>query len=173
MSRRAAQDFADALNVVLNRTVSDARLSVRRIIGSPGIFQLTRTVDGDDAPLELRGSELRLFVEYVVVVEGEDLGIDSYSYRLQRDVSSRSWLVRWEYRREPRTVDYAYPRAHVHVNGTLPDRRPVDRTHIATRKMPLELIVRNLITDWGVRPRTDDWEAILEESANSTGQEHH
>jgi hypothetical protein len=32
-------------------------------------------------------------------------------------------------------------------------------------RLPLELVVRNLISDWGVKPRTDDWLTILQESA--------
>ena len=33
--------------------------------------------------------------------------------------------------------------------------------------MPLELVVRNLISDWGVKPRTEDWRAILDQAAET------
>jgi hypothetical protein len=39
------------------------------------------------------------------------------------------------------------------------------RVHVASRRVSLELLVRNLISDWGVKPRTDDWLTILQESA--------
>jgi hypothetical protein len=39
-------------------------------------------------------------------------------------------------------------------------------TRIVERAIaPLELVVRNLISDWGVKPRIDDWLTILQESA--------
>jgi len=79
----------------------------------------------------------------------------------------RSWLIRWEYVRDPPPADHAYPRAHVHVNGKFPDEVSIGRLHIPTRRMPLELIVRHLITDWDVKPRSDEWEAILDESVES------
>jgi hypothetical protein len=64
---------------------------VEPIAGYPDAFELTRVVDGDDAPLELNGTTAHLFVK--------------------------------------------------------------------------QLVVRNLISDWGVKPRSADWRAILDESA--------
>jgi hypothetical protein len=157
--------LADHLNGALNRTVSDSRLSVRPIAGYPDAFELTRVVNDDDASLELYGTTARLFVRLVVVVEDGRCRVESYAYRLQADASRSSWLVRWEYRRDPPLADYAYPRAHVHVNGKFPDGVPAGRVHVASRRVPLELVVRNLISDWGVKPRTDDWLTILQESA--------
>jgi hypothetical protein len=120
-------------------------------------------------PLELNGTTVCLFVQQVVVVEDGKCRTESYSYRLQAGASPGSWLVRWEYRRDPPRADYVYPRAHVHVNGKFPDDSPIGRVHIATPRLPLELVVQNLISDWGVRPRTDDWRAILHESAQGFG----
>jgi hypothetical protein len=131
----------------------------------PGAFKLTRVVDGNDAVLELDGTNMRLFVQQIVVVTDKSLRTDSYSYRLLADDSLGSWLVRWEYERKPVDPDYSYPRAHVHINGHFIDGEPTERVHIAGRRVPLELVVRNLISDWDVKPRTDDWEAVLDESA--------
>jgi hypothetical protein len=55
------------LNGVLNRTVSDSRLTVAEIPGLSGAFQLTRFVEGDDAALELDGIGAHLFVQQVVL----------------------------------------------------------------------------------------------------------
>jgi hypothetical protein len=54
LSRSVAQELADYLNGAVNRTVSDSRLSVEPIAGYPDAFELTRVVNGDDVPLELR-----------------------------------------------------------------------------------------------------------------------
>lgn len=127
---------------------------------------MTRVIDGDDVPLELDGTTARLVVQQVVV-EDDQCRTESYSYRLQADVSRKSWLIRWEYRRDPPRANYPYPRGHVHFNGTLFDGTPADHLHVPAPKMPLELIIRHLTTDWGVKPRSEDWEAILGESAVS------
>lgn len=169
LPRRVAQGLADRLNGVLNRTVSDSRLSVAAIAGCPDAFELTRVVGEDDIPLELNGS-LRLFIKHVVTIEHGRGRTDSYSYRLQTDGSPKSWLIRWEYVRDPPPGDYAYPRAHVHVNATFADGAPVGRLHIPTRTVSLELVIKHLIADWSVKPRSEDWEAILKESAEGFGE---
>ena len=82
LPRSVAQGLADRLNGALNRTVSDSRLSVALIAGYTDAFRLTRLVDGDDAPLELYGTTVRLFVEHVVVVDDGHCRTQSYTYRL-------------------------------------------------------------------------------------------
>jgi len=130
---------------------------------------LTRVVEGDDVPLELDGTTLRLLVQQLVVVNGDRCRTESATFSLQADASRKSWLMRWDYVRDPRKSECAYPRAHVHVNATFADSSPVGRLHIPTGRIPLELVVRHLITEWEVKPRTDDWNAILEESAEGFG----
>ncbi len=101
--------------------------------------------------------------QLIEVVDGH-CQTESYSYRLQADESRESWLVRWEYFRTPPRPDYPYPLAHVHVNAAFVDGSPAGRLHIATRRVPLELVIWHLITEWGVTPRTDDWRAVLNAS---------
>jgi hypothetical protein len=165
LPRRVAQDLADRLNGVLNRTVSDSRLSVAAIAGYPDVFELARVVNEDKAPLELDGVPLCLFVKHVVAIEDGRCRTDSYSYRLQPVGSRKSWLIRWEYMRDPPRGDYAYPPAHVHVNATFADGTPAGRLHVPTAPVSLELVLRHLITDWNVNPRAEDWEDILGQSA--------
>jgi hypothetical protein len=98
-----------------------------------------------------------------VVVDGH-CRTESYSYRLQGDELATSWLVRWEFHREPPRPDYLYPRAHVHVNGTFPGGESTGRLHIPSRRVPLELVAWHLIAEWGVRSKTEDWQALLAES---------
>ncbi len=109
---------------------------------------------------------MRLSVQLiVVVVDDERCRTESATYCLQASGSRKSWLLRWDYVREPSESEYAYPRAHVHVNAAFADGATAGRLHIPTRRLPLELVVRHLITDWNVKPRTPGWEAILDESA--------
>lgn len=127
-------------------------------------------MNDDDAALEWDGTTARLFVQQVVVVEDGRCKTESYVYRLQADASTNSWLIRWEYRREPPRADYPYPRAHLHVNGRFPDGEQIGRQHIPAPRMPLELVIRYLITDRGVKPRSGDWEAVLEEATAGFGK---
>ena len=162
--RKAAQGFADHLNSVLNRTVSDSRLSLIQRPEDPTAFELTRLVEGSSAPLELHGTSSRLFVRQLFEVIDGHCRIESYSYRLQATDARDSWLIRWEYYREPPRADYPYPLAHVHFNGALADGTDADRLHVPTRRVPLELVVWHLVAEWRVEPRGDDWRSVLEES---------
>jgi hypothetical protein len=159
-----AQSFARHLNRALNRTVSDSHLSVSPIAGDGERFQLERLVEQEDAPLQLRGITACLSVRLAVVVVDGRCRTVSYAYRFQADESRKSWLRRWEYRREPPDADYPYSLGHMHVRGTSPDGASIDREHIPTRQMPLEEIIRYLIADRGVNPKNKGWKAILEES---------
>ena len=140
------------------------------IVGYPDAFRLIRLVNDDYAALELDGTTARLFVQQIVVVEDERCKTESYIYRLQTDASTGSWRIRWDYRRDPPRADYDYPRAHVHVNGTFPDGEAIRQDHIPAPRMPLEFVIRYLITDRGVKPRTEDWQAILKQSAETFGE---
>jgi hypothetical protein len=142
-------------------------LSVDPIAGYPtdDAFLVARVVDGDYVPLELDGTPAHLFVQQVVVVQNDRCRTESYVYRLQADATESSWRMRWEYFREPPVADYPYPLAHVHVNGTFPGGEPIAPDHIPAPRMPLELVIQYLISDRDVKPRSKDWEAILQESA--------
>jgi hypothetical protein len=93
--------------------------------------------------------------QLVVVIDGH-CRTESYSYRLQGDELAKSWLIRWEFHREPPRPDYPYPRAHVHVNGTFPSGESTGRLHVPSRRVPLELVAWHLIAEWVfvARPRT-------------------
>jgi hypothetical protein len=164
-----AQGLARHLNRALNRTVSDSHLSVSPIAGhgDGDMFQLERLIEQEDAPLQLHGTTARLSVRLTVAVVDGRCRTDSYAYRYQADESPKSWLIRWEYRREPPVADYPYSLAHVHVRGVAPGGAAIDRRHIPAPQMPLELIIRYLISDEGVKSKSKDWKAILEESAKS------
>jgi hypothetical protein len=163
-ARVAAQGFVDHLNGILNRTVTDSRLSLLPLPYDEGAFEVTRLVGHEALPLELLGRQRWLFVAQTIVVVNDHCQTESYSYRLQEDETPASWLLRWEYFRSPPRPNYAYPLAHVHVNAPLAGVDGAERLHLPTRRVPLELIIWHLIAEWEVMSRTDDWQAILRES---------
>jgi hypothetical protein len=89
---------------------------------------------------------------------------ESYGYRLQANEDINSWLIRWEYHREPPRADYPYPRAHVHLNGVFADGATASRLHIPTRRIPLELVLWHLIAEWDVGSRAGKWRTLLTQS---------
>jgi hypothetical protein len=139
--RSTAQAFVDHLNAVLNRTVTDSRLSLIPLPHDEAAFDITRLVGGARAPLELRGSSLRLFVRQTIVVVDGHCRTESYSYRLQSDAFASSWLLRWEYFRSRPRPDYPYPLAHVHVNAVFEGGEEVDHLHLPTDRVPIELVI--------------------------------
>jgi hypothetical protein len=54
---------------------------------------------------------------------------------------------------------YVYPLGHVHVAAT-----PLHTMHVATGRVPIELVLWHLISDWGVIPKAEDWRRLLEGS---------
>lgn len=131
------QGFADYLNSVLNRTVTDARL----------------VENGERVAFALHGVSERLFVRQAIEVVGDRCQTVSYAYRYQSGDDKGSWRLRWEYFRERPRPDYEYPPAHVHANaefvdpGPAADRlaKPAWHLHIPTARVPLELVL------WHVR----------------------
>jgi hypothetical protein len=148
----------------LNRTVTDSRLSLIPRPEDPSAFELTRLVGGSPLPLELSGTFSRLFARQLFEVVDGHCQVEHYSYRLQSTDARKSWLIRWEYYREPPRSDYPYPLAHVHFNGVLADGTEAGRLHVPTRRVPLELVVWHLVAEWGVEPRAEDWRSVLAES---------
>jgi len=170
-ARSAAQGLADHFNGVLNRTVSDSRLTVVSHPDHDDQFHLTRLVDRRRVPLELRATSLRLFVTQAIrVVDGHCRTV-SYSYRLQTGEETDTWLLRWEYFRQPPKPEYMYVLGHVHFNGDFVGcaadphfEKSPDHLHIPTGRVALELVIWHLVSEWAVQPVTDGWQAILSDS---------
>ena len=164
-SHKVAREFVDRLNRVLNRTVSDSRLSLIPRPG-PARFLIARLENGQPVPLELFGSSYRLYVEHVVEVDDDGLHTDSYTYTLQWSEDRASSLIRWEHSRE-RPPGYRYVLSHVHVNGRFTAgcvAMPLPKLHIPTSRIPLELVLWHLIVEWGVKPKDPDWQKVLQDS---------
>jgi hypothetical protein len=163
-ARQRAQDFADHLNSVLNKTATEGRLTLVAHDDAPLDFD----VISRDRALKLNGCRLWLFVSQRVQVEGAKVHTLLYSYRLQTTAADRrgSWLVRWEYLRE-RPSDNPYVLSHLHVRGSLDNYKPpkpLPDMHIPTDRVPLELVLWHLLTDWNVKPLSDAWQGHLADS---------
>jgi hypothetical protein len=161
--RKVAQGFADHLNGILNRTVTDARLSLLEVRDQ---FILACLDGTRPASFALHGTTMRLLVAQTLRIVDDHCETLSYQYRFSLAEEKESWLIRWEYSRHTPRQDYPYPLAHVHINGGfVPDSgATLSELHIPTRRVPLELALWHLIAEWGVTPKHDDWQQVLAES---------
>lgn len=151
---------------MLNSTVSDARLSLLTRPAASARYRIACVHDARPVAFAMHGTSLRLYVEHEVDVADAIAHTASYRYVLQASDTPDSWLLRWEYLRE-RPSGYVYPLGHLHVRAGLPGdvaTKPLERLHIPTARVAVELVLRHLITEWGIQPKTDDWWSILEDS---------
>jgi hypothetical protein len=95
----------------------------------------------------------------------------SYSYRLQLDEEAESWLIRWEYFRRRPKPDYQYPLGHAHVNVSFAAEaahahlgKPAAHLHLPTGRVPFELVVWHVLSEWGVASKAANWQKVLEAS---------
>jgi hypothetical protein len=74
--------------------------------------------------------------------------------------------MRWEHYRQ-RPASNPYPLSHLHLNGELSHPAPskaLPKLHIPTGRLPFELVLWHLITEWGVDPISDGWQETLQSS---------
>jgi hypothetical protein len=135
----------------------------------PAYFTIACFEGPSIVPFALDGSSLLLLVKQEISVDDHaEPHTISYGYRLATGKAKQDWLIRWEYFRQRPKPDYPYPRAHVHINGELAEGGVVlPKLHIPTSRVPLELVLWHAIAEWGVTPKSEDWQAILEESMDS------
>lgn len=163
--RRVAEGLADHLNRVLNRTVTDGRLSLVSDPADERTYTLACLTPTESGSFALHGTMRRLLVLQRLHVVGKHCETLSYQYRLSRGKDKATWLIRWEYLRRRPTPDYAYPLAHLHVNGEFAGRTlSLRKLHVPTARIPLELVLWHLIAEWGVEPKRKSWQQILQES---------
>lgn len=111
------------------------------------------------------------FVEHRIHVVEERCHTQSYSYRIQHAPDRSTWLVRWEYLREPPNPEYPYPLGHLHLNAewvgdnlASPIDKSLERLHLATGRVAFELVLWQLIAEWGAASRTEGWRRFLQDS---------
>ena len=162
-ARQRAQDFADHLNLVLNRTVTTGRLILVAHDDAPTEFDVT----SGSSPLKLNRRKLWLSIRQRVRVEGGKVHTLLYRYQLVSDAKDprSSWLIRWDYTRHWPTENPWYP-SHVHAHGDLKHggSKQLKDMHIPAERIPLEMVLWHLLAEWAVTPLSDDWRELLRES---------
>lgn len=147
---------------MLGRTVSHARLSLLPRPAAPARFLIACVQGGRPVSFALKGTPLRLYLEHEVEAHDGIAHTASYRYVIQADEAHDSWLVRWEYLRErPTGSPYVHVRAEPGADFAV---KPFERLHLPTARVAFELVLRHVISEWGVQPKTHGWSEILDDS---------
>jgi hypothetical protein len=165
------QAFGGLFQHVLNTTITRDHIRVspftRGREWTDWQWVISRATDlGEPLPLSLNGSTTWLLAEQRLGVGQSSsdgqlwLTTLQYRYRWQADEDDGTWLVRWDYRRGHAP--------HVHVNS-VPQGwaagRHFHKLHMPTRRVAIEDVVRFLILEEIVEPRSPNWEETLEVAA--------
>lgn len=169
-ARDRARDFGALFQHVLLATVAPwTHIAVKPVWRRPWEDSTWTLSTADDGPFELSdGSWL---------YAGQTLGVRRskrdgnlwlttlrYKYRWQVSAEDDSWIIRWDYVKEPRAVDHA--RAHVHINAH-PEHYHATRTefhqlHIPAGRLGIEDIASFLLSsDLDMPPVSEDWEDVI------------
>lgn len=174
-ARDRARDFGALFAHVLLQTVAPwARFVVKPVWREPwtdSTWILSAVRSDEEVAFELSDGSW-LFAGQTLGVRRSDrdgnlwLTTLRYKYRWQANESDDSWLIRWDYVREPRSPEH--PRAHVHVNA-VPEhyqagRDAFARLHIPAGRVGIEDVAAFLLRDHGVRPVSDTSEEVIEEA---------
>ena len=169
----AARMFADAMNRLLAKTLTETRLVVVGPQEGPRVAVAFRAEGGqpDWARLYTRVGPVRLFIgqncEAIVVPRGRQLTTVKYKYTITLEESADAPLIRWEYERTPRKGGL-YCRHHLQGPTALDMGRggPISLNdfHLPTGYVPIEEIIRFCINDLQAAPRSDNWDELLRES---------
>lgn len=167
-----AQEFGALLRYVLCETVTASHL---QLVALPNEGDWTRsqwlaTASGpasSSVPLRLiDGTYLLVQQRLGIRQKGGDWWLTTLDYRYcwQADEDDSSAIVAWDYERERP----APPLAHLHLNCS-PANYPSGRTdfsklHLPAGRLPLEDVLRFLVVEQGIGPRSDTWEATLAEA---------
>ena len=163
------RQFRDHIARLLNLTITDAPLSL--VHRKDALFATFAFRDVQDvamaAPLFSGG--LFLAVSQDLAVERREnrtwrLRTMEYSYHLLEGPSFDSrWIIRWEFKSHLRLRN-EHPRNHVHIATiveTPTGPMDLDKLHLSTGWVTIEEVIRFLIAELGVRPKTADWDEEL------------
>jgi hypothetical protein len=172
--REAFQIFQDHLNRTLNKVLTRSRLrffvrSVKQEKTALAFFDSRWS----SVAIPLRPSpwylSLRQDLQAVPEKSGYVLNTLQYAYRIQRTPSVRDEAeVRFEYVSPDIDPDFPYSRHHVQFHrdarSASSDDFSLSKLHIPTGGVTIEHVLRFLVTDLGVPPLTEQWEAELQAS---------
>lgn len=159
------RQFREHIGRLLNITVTDARLSLRHSQEVPYATINFRDEDEIATAVSLRGSRLFLYLSQDLIVEPQrdkswKLRTMAYTYHLLEGAHPDSrWLIRWEYVSKDRRA-MNHPRHHVHLPlklDTLDGELDFSALHLSTGWVTVEEVIRFLIVEVGVCPKSPTW----------------
>lgn len=166
------RQFREHIGRLLNVTITDARLSLVHSAERPYATITFRDEAEIATAAPLRGSRLFLYLSQDLLVEEEHkkiwkLRTMAYTYHiLEAPAPDSRWIVRWEYiSRDRRPM--AHPRHHVHLPSiveTLDGDLDFSALHLSTGWVTVEEVIRFLIVEVGVVPKTEEWDKELQAS---------
>lgn len=168
---KAVERFKDHLNRVLALTVTQSRLVQVRAKDSPHFSIGFRGEQGKPiaalmntrfGPMELSLGQL---CEGIPLGEGKfRLLTGGYRYALTEASSDEPW-IRWEYRRA-QPEHQRWCRHHLQGDIALPIRGRVNLNdlHLPTGYVTIEEVIRFCITDLLVKPLSQEWHEVLQDS---------
>jgi hypothetical protein len=169
---RSAEDvfrkFKDHLSGILNKTVVQAPLSL--ILAPPKAFLEFR--QNDRSVCVKVGGRYHLYVGQTLEAIRQDdryrLRTIAYAYRISEGPTfDDRCLFRWEYNARDYKPSLS-PRHHLHIPAKIQcmGNRELDaeRLHIPTGWITVEEVIRFLIHELKVKPKSNDWDEILKES---------
>jgi hypothetical protein len=174
----AFDKFRDHLGWLLNKTITDARLSLIHVKNEDKA-QVSFRQNSIPIAASVFANDLFLYIGQTLRVTQQadktwKLRTVEYRYRIQGSPGLEDEdCLRWEYvAREIR--DTGHCRHHLHLQGeyTLGPRRtiPLARVHLPTGWVTIEEVIRFLITELDVRPKEREWENLLRQSEESFKQ---
>jgi hypothetical protein len=176
-AREAARNFAELVGRVVNCTISQAPISFVEVEGDKFEGYVAHAPQRFPAPLPLgNGSFLYLYQRLGLRRDEQYLTTLEYRYSYQASARDDSWVVRYEYEREP-ADGYPYPRCHLHVNADpqhYDGAKPFDELHLpAGERVTVEMIVRHLIAEQGMTPISKIWEQTVMEAERAFAEIQH
>jgi hypothetical protein len=171
--KQFVNDYAEYLNAILNRTVTDSRLTL--LAGPhPDIWLVTRYQNGKTLPLELRPSGFLFFRQLVSREIDPDPAVKDhiivqeavYTFALTEN-QDEDWVFRYEWNRSQ--SKQSRPHSHLHIKAVHPVFRDIDfeRVHLPVGRLSIEQILAHLILEHGIEPKAEVRDTIIEELAES------
>lgn len=161
--------FLDHLNELLHHTITQAPL-VQLISGSRTSFEFRQSGDSIAVPV---GRGYYLFLSQTLEarkMKAKEYRLQTLAYAYRVGFGPRrndEWFVRWEYNSREHIPDALHPRHHCHISATATcggKEFSLEKLHIASGWVTIEEIIRFVIHELRVKPKSRDWDARLQDS---------
>jgi hypothetical protein len=171
------QAFREHLNRLLHTTITDASLQLLGAERTNRAFLEFR--QGEDGVIRCAKVGGGYYLFFGQVLEAEPTVVDGarkyrlrtlrYGYRITEGPTLDSrWLFRWEYE-SLKIKQHLRPRHHLHINGGVNcfgERMALSCSslHLPSGWIAIEEVIRFLIHELGLEPKSVDWDQRLRDS---------